>query len=154
LRPRDGRDDAGAEGRGVVSGLAARGGGSGCRHDHAGRAIDDRGFPTGRLALDSRAMRGETTLTIWACAAALAAGVFGCGGGGTSNGDGGHVDGGGLPLWLGVVGTGQSLSVGAASNGMVFTSPSANNLKLSLGAKGMSWPIDANDPELSLTPLT
>jgi hypothetical protein len=25
--------------------------------------------------------------------------------------------------WVGVIGTGQSLSVGAASNGLVFTSP-------------------------------
>jgi hypothetical protein len=60
---------------------------------------------------------------------------------------------GGMPLWLGVVGTGQSLSVGAASNGLVFTAPSATNRKLSLGARATSWPIDANDPELSLAPL-
>ena len=63
------------------------------------------------------------------------------------------IDGGGPPRWLGVVGTGQSLSVGAASNGLVFTAPSANNLKLSLGARGMTWPIDPADPELSLAPL-
>jgi hypothetical protein len=96
-------------------------------------------------------MREETTFTIWACAVAIAAGAIGCGGGGGKGKDGG--DGGTPPLWLGVVGTGQSLSVGAASNGLVFTSPSANNLKLSLGARGMSWPIDATDPELSLAPL-
>lgn len=99
-------------------------------------------------------MRGETTLTIWACPIVLAAGAIGCGGGGNqTHGDGGMIDGGAPPLWLGVVGTGQSLSVGAASNGLVFTSPSANNLKLSLGAQGMSWPIDPADPELSLAPL-
>jgi hypothetical protein len=83
----------------------------------------------------------------------LAAGVaisflLGCGGGG-----GGQPDAGAMPLWLGVVGTGQSLSVGAASNGLVFTSPSGNNLKLSLGAHVTTWPIDPNDPELSLVPL-
>jgi len=97
--------------------------------------------------------REETTLTIWACAIAIAGGAIGCGGGGHGSDGGGHVDAGAAPLWLGVVGTGQSLSVGAASNGLVFTSPSANNLKLSLGARGMSWPIDPTDPELSLTPL-
>ena len=52
-----------------------------------------------------------------------------------------------------MIGTGQSLSVGAASNGLVFTTPSANSRKLSLGARGMTWPIDATDPELSLAPL-
>jgi hypothetical protein len=94
----------------------------------------------------------ETTFTIfWVCTIALAGSAIGCGGGG---GKGSNDDGGGsAPLWLGVVGTGQSLSVGAASNGLTFTSPSANNLKLSLGARGMSWPIDATDPELSLAPL-
>ena len=52
-----------------------------------------------------------------------------------------------------MIGTGQSLSVGAASNGLVFTAPSASSRKLSLGARGMTWPIDAADPELSLAPL-
>jgi len=98
-------------------------------------------------------MRAETTLTIWACTGVIAVSALGCGGGGggKSHPDGG--DAGAVPLWLGVVGTGQSLSVGAASNGMVFTSPSANNMKLSLGANGMSWPIDPTDRELSLTAL-
>ncbi|HEY7376278.1 MAG TPA: dockerin [Polyangia bacterium] len=96
-------------------------------------------------------MRAETNFTIWACAVALAGSALGCGGGG--GGGHGNGDGGVTPLWLGVVGTGQSLSVGAASNGLVYTSPSASNLKLSLGARGTSWPIDANDPELSLAPL-
>ena len=54
---------------------------------------------------------------------------------------------------LGVIGTGQSLSVGAASGSLLFTTPSANDLKLSLGARATSWPIDATDPELSLAPL-
>lgn len=80
----------------------------------------------------------------------MAAGALllaGCGGGN------GGPDAGGPPLWLGVIGTGQSLSVGAASNGLVFTSPSGGNRKLSLGARGMTWPIDAADPELALAPL-
>jgi hypothetical protein len=94
-------------------------------------------------------MRGETTFTIWACAVVVGGGAIGCGGGGGH----GETDAGTTPVWLGVMGTGQSLSVGAASNGFVFTSPSANNLKLSLGARGTSWPIDAADPELSLAPL-
>src|SRR4051795_13645136 len=75
--------------------------------------------------------------------------VASCGGGGKSGPDGGRPGG----VLLGVIGTGQSLSVGAASNGLVFTTPSASSLKLSLGARAMSWPIDATDPELSLAPL-
>jgi len=74
----------------------------------------------------------------------------GCGGGGGPGGKGGT---GGTPVWLGVVGTGQSLSVGAASNGLVYTTPSPTNQKLSLGARVTTWPIDPNDPELSLAPL-
>lgn len=100
--------------------------------------------------------RAETNVTVWACAVALAGGALGCGGGGGhGNGDGGMLggDGGLAPVWLGVMGTGQSLSVGAASNGLVFTSPSANSLKLSLGARGTSWPINPNDTELSVAPL-
>src|SRR3954464_3180651 len=68
-----------------------------------------------------------------------------CGGGG-KRGPGGAV-------WLGVIGTGQSLSVGAASNGLVFTTPSASSVKLSLGARAMDCPIRATDPGLSLPPL-
>ena len=83
----------------------------------------------------------------------LAAGallVASCGGGGKG---GGHPDGGAGALWVGVIGTGQSLSVGAASNGLVFTTPSPNSLKLSLGALEMAWPIGAEDPQLSVVPL-
>jgi len=93
---------------------------------------------------------GHRTALIGACAGALATGVVGagCGGGQATNPDGGAPQ-----SWVGVIGTGQSLSVGAASNGLLFTAPSANNRKLSLGARGMSWPIDTADPELSLAPL-
>src|SRR5262245_40056616 len=91
-------------------------------------------------------MRHRCTLA--ACALALA----GCGGGGSRGGDAGTLDAGSPATWLGVVGTGQSLSVGAASGNLVFTTPSGNNLKLSLGALAMTWPIDANNPELGLAP--
>jgi hypothetical protein len=80
--------------------------------------------------------------------------LSGCGGGrGKSPGDGGIDRGATAPLWVGVIGTGQSLSVGAASNGLVFTSPSPASFKLSLGARETTWPIDAADPELSLVAL-
>jgi hypothetical protein len=74
-------------------------------------------------------------------AAVVAAGLsflLGCGGGGGQ----GAVDAGPPPVWLGVIGTGQSLSVGAASGNLLFTTPSAHDLKLSLGARATSWPID------------
>ena len=93
------------------------------------------------------------TKRLQACAAALGAVALGCGGGGHGAAPDGGADAGLRGVWIGVIGTGQSLSVGAASNGLIFTSPSANNLKLSLGAQGMAWPIDPADPELSLTPL-
>jgi len=81
--------------------------------------------------------------------------LWSCGGsgGGTPPDGGMPADGGGTPVWVGVIGTGQSLSVGAASNGLVFTKPSPNSFKLSLGARETTWPIDATDPELSLVPL-
>jgi hypothetical protein len=94
---------------------------------------------------------------------ALAGGASCHGGGGTTPADAGmdeapgdatdaDTDAGAPPLWLGVIGTGQSLSVGAASNLQSFA-PSAHNLKLSLGARAAAWPIDPGDPELSLVPL-
>jgi hypothetical protein len=94
-------------------------------------------------------MRGGDLLA----AGVLALGLASCGGGGKSNPDGGPPDGSWSGIWLGVIGTGQSLSVGAASNGLVFTAPAPNGLKLSLGARETTWPIDAADPELSVVPL-
>jgi hypothetical protein len=91
--------------------------------------------------------QGPICGNVFASMLALVAAGVGCGGG----------PGGVLPdsnaVWLGVVGTGQSLSVGAASNGLIFTTPSVRSRKLSLGARAMMWPIDADDPELSLAPL-
>ena len=87
--------------------------------------------------------------------ALVAAGLLaGCGGGGgKSPGDGGVDGDGSTPVWVGVIGTGQSLSVGAASNGLVFTTPWPGSYKLALGARETTWPIDATDPELSLVAL-
>ena len=78
--------------------------------------------------------------------------LAGCGGG-ESPGDGGVDGDGSTPVWVGVIGTGQSLSVGAASNGLVFTTPWPGSYKLALGAGETTWPIDATDPELSLVAL-
>jgi hypothetical protein len=86
----------------------------------------------------------------------LTAGVLAlasCGGGGKDSSGGGPPDSGAGARWVGIIGTGQSLSVGAASNGLVFTMPSPNGVKLSLGARAMDWPIDVTDPELSAVPL-
>jgi hypothetical protein len=60
--------------------------------------------------------------------------------------------------WNGVVGTGQSLSVGepgaardTPAGAARLTSQPFNNLKLQTGA--LPWPVDSNDPSLSLVPL-
>jgi hypothetical protein len=53
--------------------------------------------------------------------------------------------------WTGVIGTGQSLSIGARSKGISTNQP-YGNLKLSTGH--LPWPIDPNDPNLALVPLT
>lgn len=61
--------------------------------------------------------------------------------------------------WNGIVGTGQSLSVGEPGDARNtpagtarLTTPSFRNLKLSTGA--LPWPIDANDTSLTIVPLT
>jgi len=53
--------------------------------------------------------------------------------------------------WSGIIGTGQSLSVGAHGRPVVSTSQPYNNLKLSTGS--LPWPIDPNDPSLAMAPL-
>jgi hypothetical protein len=56
--------------------------------------------------------------------------------------------------WNGIIGSGQSLSVGAQSTATSKTQP-FKNLKLSLGTVfDSTWPFDANSLELSLVPLT
>ena len=53
--------------------------------------------------------------------------------------------------WTGILGTGQSLSVGARALPVVSTNQPYGNLKLSTGH--LPWPIDANDTNLALVPL-
>jgi hypothetical protein len=55
--------------------------------------------------------------------------------------------------WNGVVGTGQSLSVGAAARDVTLTTQPFGNLKLALGGSMGVFPYDANDPSLSVVPL-
>ncbi len=54
--------------------------------------------------------------------------------------------------WTGIIGTGQSLSVGARAPAVLSTNQPYNNLKLSTGH--LPWPIDSNDTNLALVPLT
>jgi hypothetical protein len=92
----------------------------------------------------------------------------GNGGGGASAGDAADAAGGpaagvralDIPFdWNGIVGTGQSLSVGEPGDarntqaGTVrLTAPSFRNLKLS--TSGLPWPVDASDATLAMVPLT
>jgi hypothetical protein len=52
----------------------------------------------------------------------------------------------------GVIGTGQSLSVGARASKITSNEPSCNNLKL--WTDELPWPINPNDPQLRLVPFT
>lgn len=52
----------------------------------------------------------------------------------------------------GIIGTGQSLSVGQSASELAGTAPAFDNLKLALGAAATP-PFDAEHPELSLVPL-
>lgn len=58
------------------------------------------------------------------------------------------------PTWdfIGILGTGQSLSIGAKGTPVLSTEPAFGNLKLSLG-EAVVPPFDAESPELSLVPL-
>lgn len=53
--------------------------------------------------------------------------------------------------WTGIIGTGQSLSVGARAMPVKSTVQPYGNLKLSTGKE--PWPIDPNDPVLQMAPL-
>jgi hypothetical protein len=53
--------------------------------------------------------------------------------------------------WNGIIGTGQSLSVGARAMPVLSTTQPYNNLKLS--TDDLPWPIDPNDPKLAMVPL-
>ncbi|MEM9460057.1 MAG: dockerin [Myxococcota bacterium] len=54
--------------------------------------------------------------------------------------------------WAGVIGTGQSLSVGALGNPVATTEQPYGNLQLSLGG-ATGWPLDPLDPTWSMVPL-
>lgn len=53
--------------------------------------------------------------------------------------------------WIGIIGTGQSLSVGARAPKILSTTQPFGNLKLSTAK--LPYPIDSNDPQLTLVPL-
>lgn len=52
--------------------------------------------------------------------------------------------------WTGIIGTGQSLSIGARSKGVTTNQP-YGNLKLSTGH--LPWPVDPNATDIALVPL-
>jgi len=54
--------------------------------------------------------------------------------------------------WTGIIGTGQSLSVGQQGVPVLSTNQPDNNLKLS--TDHLPWPIDPDDPAIRLVPLT
>jgi lysophospholipase L1-like esterase len=53
--------------------------------------------------------------------------------------------------WSGIIGTGQSLSVGAHGQPILSTNQLYGNLKLSTGH--LPWPVDPDDTNLALVPL-
>ena len=53
--------------------------------------------------------------------------------------------------WSGIIGTGQSLSVGARALHILSTTQPYNNLKLSTG--DLAWPVDPSAPSLKMVPL-
>jgi hypothetical protein len=54
--------------------------------------------------------------------------------------------------WTGIIGTGQSLSIGQKAQQVITKEQPYHNMRLSTGT--LSWPIDPNDPTLALIPLT
>jgi hypothetical protein len=55
--------------------------------------------------------------------------------------------------WVGVVGTGQSLSVGGNAPSVTATQQPYHNLKLSFGGATVAPPFDATIPTLAVVPL-
>jgi hypothetical protein len=53
--------------------------------------------------------------------------------------------------WTGIIGTGQSLATGGFGFPIESTTQPFNNLKLD--TDGLEWPIDPNDPKISVVPL-
>jgi hypothetical protein len=54
--------------------------------------------------------------------------------------------------WAGIVGTGQSLSVGAEAGQLMATQQPYGNIKLSLGDM-TAWPLDPKNAQLAMVPL-
>lgn len=75
--------------------------------------------------------------------------TVGCG----SSGKQDAADGASAPsVWIGVVGTGQSLAVGEHGLPLKSKTQPYGNLKLATG--NLPWPVDPNDPSLTMVPLT
>lgn len=55
--------------------------------------------------------------------------------------------------WNGVIGTGQSLAVGAEARALALTTQPFKNLKLAIGSNEVLPPYDPGDPALSVVPL-
>jgi lysophospholipase L1-like esterase len=53
--------------------------------------------------------------------------------------------------WTGIIGTGQSLSVGEQGKPVLSTTQPYHNLKLS--TDDLHWPVDSSDPKLTMVPL-
>src|SRR5262245_9890198 len=83
-----------------------------------------------------------------AAASFAAAGCGGDGGGGTTPTYNFAWD------WTGIVGTGQSLSVGAQGTPILANQQRYGNMKLSFGGATVAPPFDATLASLTLVPLT
>lgn len=134
-----------------------------------GLAPEGTGPAGGAGGVASSAGTGKAGAAAGGAAPAASGGAAGTSatGRGTAGGAGTTVDAGsgtapGTPRvaydWNGVIGTGQSLSVGepgaardTPAGTARLTQPVFNNLKLSTGA--LPWPVDANDPGIGLVPL-
>lgn len=56
--------------------------------------------------------------------------------------------------WVGVIGTGQSLSIGATAGTLISTEPSANNGKLVDNGPAPKYPLDGGGAQYAIAPLT
>src|SRR5262245_50547342 len=88
----------------------------------------------------------------------LAFAIVGVGAGCSSSGMGANPDAGGPTYnfawdWVGVVGTGQSLSVGALGTPVLSTTQPYNNLKLGFGGAAVAPPFDSTLASLAVEPL-
>jgi hypothetical protein len=128
----------------------------------SGFAVDGRGVAHAAWGVTCRALGGL------ALCAVPALSVLGCTSNSPAPGDATQVtrgaaehggtpgNAGGVPVpawdWVGVVGSGQSLSVGAQASDVATTTQPYGNLKLALGGAVVP-PFDAENAALSLVPL-